>query len=99
MVTENIEKAVFELVESYNGRSFVTFKRYKLQLDTDLNEDFRIDPEDAYELLERYAKNFSIKLGTITFIDYFPEDFKKSHDPLTIRLLVESAWAGRWLGQ
>jgi len=88
MVTDDTEKAVFELVESYNGRSLFTFKQYKLQLDTDLNEDFRIDSEDAYELLERYAEKFSIEPGSITFTDYFPEDFTKSHDPLTIRLLV-----------
>ena len=99
MVTEDIEKAVFSLVEDYHGRSLFTFRRYKLELDTDLNNDFRIDPLDAYELLERYADKFDIDPGTITFGKYFPEDFTASHDPLTIRLLVESAQAGRWLGK
>lgn len=99
MVGEDIEKAVFALVEDYNGRSLFTLRRYKLELDTDLNNDLRMDPIDAYELLERYADSFSIDPGTITFTNYFPEDFTAPHDPLTIRLLVESAQAGRWLGK
>jgi len=99
MVNEDIEKAVFALVEDYNGRSLFTFRRYKLELDTDLNNDFRMDPLDAYELLERYAERFGINPETITFAEYFPEDFNAPHDPLTIRLLIESAQAGRWLGK
>ncbi|MEN4520403.1 MULTISPECIES: DUF1493 family protein [Pantoea] len=99
MVNEDIEKAVFALVEDYNGRSLFTFRRYKLELDTDLNNDFRMDPLDAYELLERYAERFGINPETITFAEYFPEDFNAPHDPLTIRLLIESALAGRWLGK
>ncbi|KNH34345.1 MULTISPECIES: DUF1493 family protein [Pantoea] len=99
MVNEDIEKAVFALVEDYNGRSLFTFRRYKLELDTDLNNDFRMDPLDAYELLERYADRFGINPGSITFAEYFPEDFTAPHDPLTIRLLIESAQAGRWLGK
>ena len=99
MVSEDVEKAVFALVEDYNGRSLFTLRRYKLELDTDLNNDFRMDPIDAYELLERYADSFGIDPGSITFNDYFPEDFTIPNDPLTIRLLVESAQAGRWLGK
>ena len=99
MVNEDIEKAVFALVEDYNGRSLFTFRRYKLEPDTDLNNDFRMDPLDAYELLERYAERFGINPETITFAEYFPEDFNAPHDPLTIRLLIESALAGRWLGK
>ncbi|MCL9650144.1 DUF1493 family protein [Pantoea agglomerans] len=99
MVNEDIEKAVFALVEDYNGRSLFTLRRYKLERDTDLNNDFRMDPLDAYELLERYAERFGINPETITFAEYFPEDFNAPHDPLTIRLLIESAQAGRWLGK
>lgn len=98
-VNEDIEKAVFALVEDYNGRSIFTFRRYNLEPDTDLNNDFRMDPLDAYELLERYAVISGIDPASITFNRYFPEDFSGTHDPLTIRLLVESAKAGRWLGK
>ncbi len=60
MVSEDVEKAVFALVEDYNGISLFTLRRYKLELDTDLNNDFRIDPLDAYELLERYAEGLAL---------------------------------------
>ncbi|MGK3124709.1 DUF1493 family protein [Candidatus Pantoea formicae] len=99
MVDEDIEKAVFALVEDYNGKSLFTLRRYKLELDTDLNNDFRMDPIDAYELFERYADSFGINSSSITFNEYFPEDFSAPHDPITIRLLIESAQAGRWLGK
>ncbi|KJV32405.1 DUF1493 family protein [Pantoea sp. SM3] len=99
MVNEDIEKAVFALVEDYNGKSLFTLRRYKLGLDTDLNNDFRMDPIDAYELFERYADSFGINPSTIKFNEYFPEDFSAPHDPITIRLLIESAQAGRWLGK
>lgn len=99
MVNEDIEKAVFALVEDYNGKSLFTLRRYKLELDTDLNNDFRMDPIDAYELFERYADIFGINPSTITFNEYFPEDFSAPHYPITISLLIESAQAGRWLGK
>lgn len=97
MVMDDIERAVFELVEEYNARSIFTFKRYKLELDTDLNKDFKMLPEDAYELLEKFADRFNINPQEIEFNRYFPEDFGEAEVPLTIRLLVESAKAGKWL--
>ncbi|MEG3130847.1 DUF1493 family protein [Pantoea cypripedii] len=99
MVTQDIEKAVFDLAGEYNGRGLFTFKRYPLKHDTDLNEDFRMDPLDAYELLEKYVERFNIEASEIDFSQYFPEDFSKKHDPLTIQLLIDSAKAGRWLGK
>lgn len=98
MVVNDIERAVFELVEQYNGRSLFTFERFKLTHETDLNEDFRMDPIDAYELLEKYVERFNIEPTDIKFEQYFPEDFRKPHDPLTIQLLIDSAKAGYWKG-
>jgi hypothetical protein len=97
MVADDIEKAVFELVEEYNGLSLFTFKRFKLQTDTDLNKDFRMAPEDAYELLERYTEKFNINPKDIVFDKYFPEGKKNVHTPITISMLIESAKAGKWL--
>lgn len=74
-------------------------KRYPLKATTDLNEDFRMDPIDAYELLERYVEIFNIEPCDIDFEQYFPENLSKKHDPLTIQLMINSAKAGRWLGK
>lgn len=70
MVITDIERAVFELIEQYNGRSLLTFKRFKLTYETDLNEDFRMDPIDAYELLEKYVERFNIDPTDIKFEQY-----------------------------
>lgn len=98
MVKLDIEQAVYALLSEYNGRSLLTLRRYPLRHDTDLNKDFRMDPLDAYELLEKYSERFGIDPEEINFQRYFPEDFSKKHDPLTVQLLIDSAVAGHWLG-
>ena len=93
---DETEKAVFDLVETYNGRSIFTFKRYPLKHNTDLNEDFRMDPLDACDLLEEFTEKFSINPDEINFTRYFPEDNGKAEKALTIQLLIDSARAGHW---
>lgn len=96
MIMDETEKAVFDLVETYNGRSIFTFKRYPLKHNTDLNEDFRMDPLDACDLLEEFTEKFSINSDEINFTRYFPEDNGKAEKALTIQLLIDSARAGHW---
>jgi len=97
MVMDETEKAVFDLIETYNGRSIFTLKRFQLKHDTDLNHDFRMDPLDAYDLLEEFAEKFSINPSDINFERYFPEHNGKAEKALTIQLLVDSARAGHWI--
>lgn len=99
MVMDEIEKAVFDLVETYNAPSIFTFKRFNLKHDTDLNEDFRMDPLDAYDLIDEFSREFSINRAEINFTDYFPENNGKAERPLTIQLLIDSAKAGHWVGK
>ncbi|KKB03520.1 DUF1493 family protein [Pantoea anthophila] len=98
MVIADIEQAVFDLVESYNGRSLFTLRRFQLRHDTDLNKDFRMDPLDAYDLMEKFAEKFDIEPSDINFTYYFP-DYGDAPEPLTIQLLIDSAKAGKWLGE
>lgn len=97
MVRDETEKAVFDLVETYNAPSIFTFKRYQLKHDTDLNEDFKMDPIDAYDLIQEFADKFSVNPGEINFGRYFPADNGKAEKPLTIQLLIDSARAGQWV--
>lgn len=94
---DEIEKEVFELVEHYNGFWIWLLKRYPLKVETDLNKDFRMAPEDAYELLEKYVEKFNINPKDIEFERFFPDNNRVEHVPLTIGMLIESAKAGRWL--
>lgn len=96
-MSDEIAKAVFELVEDYNGCWFFLRKRFPLTEETDLYKEFKMAPEDMAELLEKYAEKFDINPGEINFGRYYPHDFGKADAPLTIRLLIESARAGRWL--
>lgn len=70
-------------------------------------------PEDVYEMIEKYSIHFGVDCSEIEWLKYFPrpgipiipnfllpERLKTDHHepaPLTIRMLVESAKAGRWL--
>ena len=96
MVDDEIEQAVFALVESYNGYWFWLRGRYPLTKETDLNRDFKMAPEDAAELLEKYAEQFSIDPGEIDFGRYF---LREPYKPLTVGMLIEAARVGRWLYQ
>lgn len=97
MVMDDTEKAVFALVEEYNGHWFWLRKRFRLTPATDLNKDFRMAPEDAAELLETFADRFSVDPKEINFGRYFPADNGKAEKPLTIQLLIDSARAGHWI--
>lgn len=97
-MVDDTEKAVFALVETYNAPSIFTRRRFKLERETDLNNDFRMDPLDAGDLLEEFAKQFGIEPQVIDFEYYFP-DYGDAQAPLTIQLLIDSAKAGRWLGK
>lgn len=96
-MVDEIEKSVYELVEDYNAPSLFTLKRHNLKSETELNGDFRMDPDDAYELLEKFAEKFSIKPNEIDFNRYFPESRKDPKHTLTIQMLVDSAKAGHWI--
>jgi len=96
-MVEDIEKSVFELIEKYNAPSLFTFKRHPLKHETELNGDFRMDPDDAYELLEKFAEKFSIEPNEIEFSRYYPESRQETKHVLTIQMLVDSARAGRWI--
>lgn len=99
MVEDSVEQTVYDLVNEYNGPRLFLIKRYPLKPTTDLKEDFRMDPIDAYALLERYVEMFNIEPSEIDFERYFPENLSKNHDPLTIQLMIDSAKAGHWLGK
>jgi len=74
--------------------SIFTFRRKKLHLDMDLNADFKIDPTEAVDLLNDYFEKFQLDPSAFNFSTYFRNS---NPQPLTIRMLVESAKAGRWL--
>ncbi|AJJ63898.1 DUF1493 family protein [Yersinia aldovae] len=70
-------------------------------------------PEDIYELMDKYSEKFNVDCSKIHWRRYFPqvvfpflpnailsEHLKSDRhkpEPFTVRMLIESAKAGRWL--
>ncbi len=94
MTPIDIEQAVFDLVEEYNGLSLFGFRRRLLTLDTDFNADMKLRPVAARNLLDTYFARFQVDPGRFNFT----LRLRRRRPPrLTLRMLAESARAGRWL--
>ncbi|MBS1204124.1 MAG: acyl carrier protein [Proteobacteria bacterium] len=92
-----IEKRVYELVQPWNGRSWLTFKMPHLNGETSLNHTMNMDEEEAQDLLDEIFTEFNLIHSDLNFSVYFPFKNRKDAKPLTINMLIESAKAGRWL--
>ncbi|MGQ8774537.1 DUF1493 family protein [Serratia sp. NA_112.1] len=92
----DIEKRILEMVEPYNGRSWLTLKKPMLTGDSSLNYTMKIDEQEAMDLLDEIFTEFHLEHDTLDFSTYFPND-KSPPKPLTINMLIKSAKAGRWL--
>jgi len=106
-MVDDIEQRVYELVRPYAG--FYLFKRKQVHLtpDTDLDTDLSIDELEAEDLMEEFFKEFNVEKASFNIKTYFPDVpfslvFLKKREPVqvpdfTLRMLIESAKAGRWL--
>lgn len=109
----DIEKGIIDLLRQYKGVSIFTLKQYSITPDSDLNKDLRLAPEDAYDLFAEYFEKFSVDCSRFNFLNYFPNDggllfpccfipksvrpTGKQAESITVKMLIESAKAGRWL--
>lgn len=96
MVMDGIEKRVYQLIEPWCGRSWLTLKKYPLSGETTLNHSLNMDPEEAAELIMEIFDAFGMDSDAMNFEVYFTK-CRKDEKPLTINMLIESARAGRWL--
>ncbi|MGD9427055.1 DUF1493 family protein [Pantoea sp. NSTU24] len=86
---------VMALIEPWNGRSFLSFRKRTLTPETSLNLDMKLDPEDAAECLQNVFDAFEMDSDQVTFSLYYPEDPHEAI-PLTVGMLIESVRARRW---
>lgn len=85
------------------------WKEIPLELDYDL---FAAPGDDLHEALNKFEKTFNVGLSNVKWSCYFPwentplltrwfkakrQDIELTRKPLTIRMFVESAEAGKWL--
>ncbi|WP_241582822.1 MULTISPECIES: DUF1493 family protein [Rosenbergiella] len=107
MVEESIEQRVYELVRPYAGTYLFNLKKVELTPDTDLDTDLSIDELEVEDLMNNFFDKFDVTRGNFKLQTYYPYEpfllnpFKKRAPipvpDFTLRMLIESAKAGRWL--
>ncbi|AXF78205.1 DUF1493 family protein [Erwinia tracheiphila] len=86
----------------------LTFKRIPFQIDDILQES--IESDDMAYAINDYAEKFFVDMSSMNFESYYPwkvawffrkwytsKPLNQEKKPLTVRMLAESAKAGRWL--
>ncbi|MGG6101240.1 DUF1493 family protein [Pantoea allii] len=94
-MVDDTQARVMALIEPWNGRSLLTFRKKTLTPETSLNLDMKLDPEDAAECLQNVFDAFGMDSDQVMFSRYYPRNPREAI-PLTIDMLIESVRAGRW---
>lgn len=108
-MSKTIERQLLELMKKYDGRPC----NWKITLYSDLKNKLSIPDEEAGELIEEYFNLFNIEPTNFDFLAYYPNEGSflwpnflipkairptgKKPKPLTVKMLIKSAKAGRWL--
>ncbi|MBD8183201.1 DUF1493 family protein [Pantoea agglomerans] len=94
-MVDDLQARVMALIEPWNGRSLLTFRKKTLTPEMSLNLDMKLDPEDAAECLQNVFDAFGVDSDQVTFSLYYPKNPRVAI-PLTIGMLVEAARTGHW---
>lgn len=94
-MVDDTQARVMALIEPWNGRSLLTFRKKTLTPETSLNLDMKLDPEDAAECLQNVFEAFGMDSYQVMFSRYYPKKPREAI-PLTIDMLIQSARAGHW---
>lgn len=107
MVTD--EDVITWYRERFNKPALFTGKTWPVTLDTSLSTgNYLWASETGADIMSEYFKHFDVDPSNFDFYKYWPEEtfilyalFTSGKDdepePLTLRMLAESAKAGRWL--
>ncbi|QCE35293.1 DUF1493 family protein [Acetobacteraceae bacterium] len=97
----NVADEVRKLTQKHFGEFLDT---YSLS-----NDDFLFDREDIFYFLNDYLEKLNVDMTTFHWDSYFPKEhllpnflipkrFRSPEpEPLTVKMLIKSAEAGRWL--
>ena len=108
MVTD--EEVISWYNERFNKPAFFTKKRWPVSLKTSLSTgDYVWASETGADIMNDYFKRFAVDPANFDFHRYWPEEtfilyslftcgkYDVEPQPLTLRMLTDSAKAGRWL--
>lgn len=91
-MVDDIVVRVMALIESWNGRSLITFRKKTLMPEMSINLDIKLDPEHAAGCLQNVFDAFVMDSDQVTFSLYYPKNPRKAI-PLKIGKQIESARA------
>ena len=94
-MVDDTQARIMALIETWNGRSLLTFRKKTLTPEMSLNQDMKLDPEDAAECLQNVFDAFGMDSDLVAFSLYYPKNPREAI-PLTIGMVIESARARRW---
>ncbi|WP_342606695.1 DUF1493 family protein [Pantoea agglomerans] len=94
-MVDDTQARVMTLIEPWNGRSLLTFRKKTLTPEMSLNLDMKLDPENTAECLQNIFDAFGMDSDQVTFSLNYPKNPREAV-PLTIGMLIESARAKRW---
>jgi len=89
--------------EGYNTKKYFLFGPKKvINIDMSIRDDLKLVYEDNIELLDEYFKHWGVDRSNFNVLEYFNPEFLGSkesdpHKPLTLKMLAESARAGKWI--
>ena len=100
----NLENKIIEFVSNETRIS----KKVKINLNTRLLEDIRIDGDDAIEFFEKYSKAFNVNIDDIILKKHFGDEgfnpftiffslFCKKLSSITVKSLIDSAKEKKWI--
>jgi len=96
-----IEDQVLELLAAERGMD-----KSEIQPEDSLAQDLGMDGDDAVDFFRSFAKNFNVDIESLWLnwkrhfsseISLISFPFTRRKDPVTVRELVDSAVAGRWI--
>ena len=106
-MVDNFEQRIYDLVRKHDGVYLFKNKRPALTPDSDFDADLHMEKEEAEALIEDFFSLFNVERGKFDIKTYYPDvpfswnPFKKcepvSVPDFSIRMLIESAKAGKWL--
>ncbi|SUE07194.1 Protein of uncharacterised function (DUF1493) [Pantoea agglomerans] len=78
-MVDDTQARVMALIEPWNGRSLLTFRKKTLTPEMSLNQDMKLDPEDAAECLQNVFDAFGMDSDLVTFSLYYPKKPARGH--------------------
>jgi len=101
MMSHDQNEEIGEMVIKFLAR-FLSVPPNRIHFDSSIARDFGVAGQDGMDLMEEFAREFSVAMDGFNCGDYFGSeglnilDLFREFTPLSVGDLIESARAGKW---